>query len=71
MGYWINNAKSVEEKLKFRHPDHIMFWVVLSVFILLNLSFIIWIRIVAYRPRRLLEHQTPWIVVDKQHSSSL
>ena len=71
MGYWMNNDKSVDPKLKSRLPDYTMFFILLFLFILLNLTFFVWIRRVAYKPRRMLEQQVPWTVVDTQHSLSL
>ena len=71
IGYWMNNDKSVDSKLKSRLPDQIMFFILLSVFILLNLSFFVWTIRVAYTPRRVLEKQIPWTIMDKQYFSSL
>ena len=70
MGYWINNDKPVDPKLKSRLPDQIMFFVLLSLFLLFNLIFFIWIIRVAAKPRRVLEQQIPWTIIDKQYSSS-
>jgi hypothetical protein len=70
MGYLIHNDKSVDAKSKSRLPDHIMFFILLSLFLLLNLIFFIWIIRVAYKPRRALEQQIPWTIMDQQYSSS-
>ena len=70
MGYWINSDKSVDVKLKSRLPDHIMSFILLSLFLLVNLIFFIWIIRVAYKPRRILQQQIPWTIMDKKDSFS-